>query len=310
MPADLWALYADMLRSRRFEEALSVLWAQDLISGEMHLGMGEEALVAGIVAHLEEGDALALDHRGTPPLVMRGVDLVQLMREMLGREDGLCHGWGGHMHLFDPGTLSASSGIVGASGPAGVGFALASQALRPGKLAVAFFGEGAMNQGTEARSVTAGNLVTRAGSFDLPAVSLDGGDVEAVWSAAGEAVTRARGGDGPSFLHARLPHLEGHFLGDPFRRFSQHPWQEFKHTLLPMVRALFGPSGLPWRARLGNLAGLQRQILAAWQVQRQQRAADPLLRLRARLASNQPDLEQLEDAIRDEIQQVVKLARL
>ncbi len=132
MTPDLWTFYQPMYRSRRFEEAVADLWRQGHISGEMHLGMGEEAVAAGIVAHLQDGDALALDHRGTPPLVMRGVDPVALLREMLGHPDGLCGGRGGHMHLFSPEHLAVSSGIVGAAGPGAVGFALAAQHLRPG----------------------------------------------------------------------------------------------------------------------------------------------------------------------------------
>ena len=145
--ADLWDLYQQMLRSRLFEQSVQELWEAGKISGEMHMGIGEEAIVAGVVCQLQEGDAMALDHRGTPPLIMRGVDPVLLLRELLGRPDGLCRGMGGHMHLFSRKHLAASSGIVGASGPAGVGFALAAEYLRPGNVAVAFFGEGSVNQG-------------------------------------------------------------------------------------------------------------------------------------------------------------------
>lgn len=146
MPPDLWVLYALMLKSRLFEEAIAILWHDGLISGEMHLGTGEEATIAGVVTHLHEGDAMALDHRGTAALIMRGVDPVLILRELLGRPDGLCGGMGGHMHLFSKEHLAASSGIVGAEGPAAVGFALSAQYLRPGAVAVAFFGDGAMNQ--------------------------------------------------------------------------------------------------------------------------------------------------------------------
>jgi TPP-dependent pyruvate/acetoin dehydrogenase alpha subunit len=147
VPPNLWSLYALMLKSRLFEEAVTQLWKDGLISGEMHLGTGEEAIIAGIVSHLRAGDALALDHRSTPPLLMRGVDPILILRELLGRPDGLCGGRGGHMHLFSKDHLTASSGIVGASGPAAAGFALAARYLRPGAIAVAFFGDGAMNQG-------------------------------------------------------------------------------------------------------------------------------------------------------------------
>ena len=122
---DLWSLYWNMLRSRLFELEVTRLWQEGRIPGEMHLGVGEEAIAAGVVCQLEEGDAMALDHRGTPALVIRGVNPVLLLQEFLGQPDGLCGGMGGHMHLFSKGHLAASSGIVGASGPTAAGFALA-----------------------------------------------------------------------------------------------------------------------------------------------------------------------------------------
>jgi TPP-dependent pyruvate/acetoin dehydrogenase alpha subunit len=84
MGIDLWSLYRQMLKSRLFEEAVGDLWEKGLISGEMHMGLGEEAIVAGVLDHLIEGDALALDHRGTPPMLMCGVDPVSLLRELMG----------------------------------------------------------------------------------------------------------------------------------------------------------------------------------------------------------------------------------
>ena len=144
---DLLDLYRAMARARAFELLQAELWEQGLISGEMHLGTGEEAIAAGITAHLEPGDAVALDHRPTPVLTLLGVDPVRMLKEELGREDGLCRGNGGHMHLFSKEHLAASSGIVGSSGPLAAGFALAAKHLRPRSLAVAFFGDGAANQG-------------------------------------------------------------------------------------------------------------------------------------------------------------------
>jgi pyruvate dehydrogenase E1 component alpha subunit len=134
-----------MFKSRYFEQSIADLWYKGLISGEMHLGMGEEAIVAGILSNLVDGDAMALDHRGTPPLLMRGIDMEKLLKEFLGHEDGLCSGYGGHMHLFSKEHLVASSGIVGASAPVAVGFALAGRKLRPGTISIAFMGEGAIN---------------------------------------------------------------------------------------------------------------------------------------------------------------------
>lgn len=147
MSADLWDLYRQMYRGRVLEGAVDALWQQGLISGEMHLGAGEEAIAAGVVSQLGDGDAMALDHRGTLPLLMRGIDPVLLVREFLGRQGGLCRGAGGHMHLFAKDLLAASSGIVGSAGPVAAGFALAATYLRPGTIAIAFFGDGAANQG-------------------------------------------------------------------------------------------------------------------------------------------------------------------
>ena len=93
-------LYREMFRSRLFEEAVSALWDEGLISGEMHLGIGEEAIIAGTVLQLRDGDSMALDHRGTAAMLMRGVEPAALMHEILGHENGICSGMGGHMHLF------------------------------------------------------------------------------------------------------------------------------------------------------------------------------------------------------------------
>lgn len=241
MPPNLWSLYALMLKSRLFEEAIAKLWHDGLISGEMHLGTGEEAIIAGVVIQLREDDAMALDHRGTAALLMRGVDPVLILREMLGYPDGLCGGMGGHMHLFSKEYLAASSGIVGAEGPTAAGFALAAQYLRPGAMSVAFFGEGAMNQGmlmeamnlasawnlpvlfvckddgwaitTQSKKVTGGDLNERARGLGIPVVEVDGLDVSKVWEASHSAIERTRSGQGPTFLHARCVHFEGHFLG-------------------------------------------------------------------------------------------------
>src|SRR5512141_3142323 len=241
MANDLWALYALMYRSRVFENAVTKLWDEGLISGEMHLGTGEEAIAAGIVSQLQEGDAMALDHRGSPPLLMRGVDPYRLLREFMGCPDGLCSGQGGHMHLFSKEHLAASAGIVGSSGPAAVGFALAAQRLRPGTIAVGFFGEGALNQGMLMESIHLAAewrlpvlfvckddgwaITTRPGSEAAEAMEprvrglgarfleVDGLDVEQVWQAAQSALEWLRAGNGPAFLRARCVHLEGHFLG-------------------------------------------------------------------------------------------------
>jgi pyruvate dehydrogenase E1 component alpha subunit len=335
MQPDRWLLYRHMLHSRLFEEAVAQLWEEGLISGEMHLGMGEEAIAAGVVTQLEDGDALALDHRGTPPLLMRGVNPVGLLRELMGHPDGLCAGQGGHMHLFSRQHLAASSGIVGASGPAAAGFALAAQHLGSGRVAVAFFGEGAMNQGmllealnlavvwklpalfvckdngwsitTPASSVIGGELTARAEGFGMPAVKLDGLDVEAVWRVAQQAIDRARKGSGPTFLHADCVHLEGHLLGDPMLRIARSPVKEMTPMVGSLIKALVGRKGATARERARLLADVGTR---SFKVAKDETAdeQDPLDKTREALESDPARLETLEQEVALEIQQIVENA--
>lgn len=331
---DLMALYRHMLRSRLFEKAVRDLWDQGKISGEMHMGMGEEAIAAGVVCQLQSGDAMALDHRGTPPLIMRGVDPVLLLREFLGRPDGLCKGMGGHMHLFVPQALAASSGIVGASGPAGAGFALAAQYLRPGKLAVAFFGEGALNQGmmmeslnlsvawnlpvifvckdngwaitTSSPQVTGGNLAQRVEGFGMPVVDVDGSDVEAVWLSARTAMQRARDGGGPTFLLARCTHIEGHFLGDPLLRIGRSPWQELPSIAGALLRSTARIKGAGLRDRIQSVRSILDMILGSNR-DSLERKFDPILTARQKL-QEQVELRELENDVRQEVEALVATA--
>jgi pyruvate dehydrogenase E1 component alpha subunit len=328
MPPDLWSLYALMKKSRLFEEAVTQLWKDGLISGEMHLGTGEEAIVAGILSQIESGDAMALDHRGTPPLLMRGVDPVLILRELLGRSDGLCKGQGGHMHLFSKDHLAASSGIVGAAGPTAAGFALAAQYLRPRAIAVAFFGEGAINQGmlmesmnlasvwklpvlfvckddrwaitTESSQLTGGSLRERANGFGLPYVEVDGLDVEAVWEAAHQAITRARDSQGPTFLHAHCVHLEAHFLGYQLLRATRSPLRDLPGMVGPLVRSSLRFGGASLRDRLAGMRFVLSSLLATLRDPRRSPTNDPVERTRAVLMSAPARLRELERTLEQE----------
>ncbi len=287
MQPDIGKLYQQMLRARLFEELLQGLWQDGLVSGEMHLGTGEEGVIIGVLDHLGDDDAVALDHRPTPALVALGVDLESMLLEMLGSEAGLCGGQGGHMHMFSREHLAASSGIVGASGPLGAGFALAAQHLRPGSVAVAFFGEGAMNQGmlmeslnlaaawslpvvfvckdnnweitTRASWVTGGSVVKRARSFGLCTESVRGTDVVAVWRAASRLVAQARCGR-PAFLHARCPHHEGHFLGDPMLLVLRKPISQLAQIMPGLVQSYFRRQGASMVARTRSMANIMKAL--------------------------------------------------
>jgi len=333
---DLWTLYAHMLRSRLYEEAVSKLWHDGLVSGEMHLGTGEEAIVAGVVSQLRDGDALALDHRGTSALLVRGVDPVSILREMLGRPDGLCGGMGGHMHLFSRGHLAASSGIVGAAGPTAAGFALAAQHTGGGGVAVGFFGDGAMNQGmlmeslnlaavwklpalfvckddgwaitTRSEGMSGTDPSARARGLGLPAVEVDGRDVAAVWHAARASIERARTGGGPGFLHARCVHLEGHFLGFQLKKIADGPLKEMSGMAMPLTRSLLGRGGGSLRERTAGLKEVLSAVRSALRDARRDEDNDPIRRARQPLETEPERLKDLEDRIEGEVGEVLETA--
>lgn len=328
MKPDLTSLYFLMLKSRLYEEAIADLWDQGLISGEMHLGTGEEAITAGICSQLIPGDAMALDHRGTAPLLMVGTEPDLILKELLGLPDGLCGGNGGHMHLFSKEHLAASSGIVGAAGPIAVGFALAAQYLRPENVAVAFFGEGAMNQGmlmeslnlasvwklpiifvckddqwsitTPSKSMTGGELCERAEGLGVHAISVDGKDVEAVWTAASVALDRARSGQGPTFIKATCIHLEGHFLGYQLIRALRSPIRMLPKIIIPLVKTFFQKGANLWE-RLAGMKVVTYALTSAIKDPRRDSHNDPLKRLRSRLAMEQEVVVQMENDLKNQV---------
>jgi pyruvate dehydrogenase E1 component alpha subunit len=266
-----------------------------------------------VVAGLRPGDAVALDHRPTPVLTALGIDLALMLAEMLGLEGGLHRGRAGHMHLMSRARLAASSGIVGSSAPLGAGFALAGRSLRPGAVAVAFFGDGAMNQGmlletlnlasawklplllvckdngwainTRSDVVTGGDLVRRAEGFGLRSHDVDGADVTAFTAVAAEAIARARRGEGPSFLRARVPRLDGHFLGDTLIRAARSPAGEGRELLGDVTSAALSRKGGGLGARTRSVV---RLIDLMWRARREDRDThrDPLERARQSLGKD------------------------
>ncbi len=332
MAYDALRLYRMMLTSRRLEEELTRLWRDGLISAEMHTGIGEEGIVAGVADHLSDGDAVASDHRSTPPFVMRGVDLAAIVAECLGSEAGLGRGLGGHMHLMSRNHLMAASGIVGCSGPTACGFALAHQQLRPDRVAVAFFGEGAMNQGmlleslnlagcwrlpvvfvckdngmaitTPSEHVTSGNLPDRVRGFGIPAVEVDGSDVEAVWQVAGEAILRARRGGGPGYIHASCVRPDGHFLGDPLLRIVRSPVSELKDKVGPLARAVIGARGASVGGRVGSLAGITGMLARSAGM----RGRDPVQKLRTSLSASADEVSRVDSEVQTAVMKAVDAA--
>jgi pyruvate dehydrogenase E1 component alpha subunit len=330
---DSIGLFRQMARARAFEDATGALWREGRISGEMHLGTGEEAVAAGVAAALRPGDAVALDHRPTPVLTVLGADLAAMLAEMLGLDRGLARGRAGHMHLMSKALRAASSGIVGSSAPLGAGFALAGRALRPGAVAVSFFGDGAMNQGmlletlnlaaawrlplllvckdngwaitTRSDTVTGGDLLGRAGAFGLLARDVDGVDVDAVATVATEEIARARRGDGPSFLRARVPRLDGHFLGDALVRAARSPAGDGRQLLGDVTSAAFSRSG-------GGLGERARSVVRLLDLMRRARREDRDTRRdpleRARSVVGAETAARLEDQALAEVGRAVEAA--
>ncbi|MEE9465704.1 MAG: thiamine pyrophosphate-dependent dehydrogenase E1 component subunit alpha [Candidatus Neomarinimicrobiota bacterium] len=328
---NLAALYRQMLRSRRFEEAVVGLFEDGLISGEMHLGIGEEGIAAGVAAHLIAGDALALDHRGTPPLLMHGVEPSSILMELLGLPEGLNGGRGGHMHMLSKEHLAASSGIVGAAGPAAVGFALAATHLRPGTIAVAYFGEGAINQGmlmesfnlavvwnlpvlfvckdngvaitSRSTALTGGSPVERARGFGLKATTVDGSKVDEVWAVAGDLIEGLRSDDGPAFLHATCTRPYGHLIGDPVLRSAQAPIKELRQRGGPLVRSVTARDGAKLGERIRSLRNISGSV-AKTVVEHGRKGFDPLSLARRQLSTD-AILAQLETEVEAEIDQAL-----
>ena len=231
--AALKDIHHRMVRIRTFEEEAGRLSESSKIPGALHLYVGEEAVAAGVMVHLTDNDQITSTHRGHGHLVAKGGDLSRMYAELFGRADGYCKGKGGSMHISDLelGMLGAN-GIVGAGPPIAIGAAFSNQYRGTGDVTVCFFGDGASNEGTfhEAANMAAlyklpvvfmcenngfgeftrqerhqaiRDVADRAQAYGMPGVVVDGMDAMAVYEAAGEAIGRARRGEGPTLLEAK-----------------------------------------------------------------------------------------------------------
>jgi len=242
---ELLDAYRKMRTIRAFEERLQELVMAGALSGFLHLYTGEEAVAVGVCQHLGPRDMVASTHRGHGHCIAKGVDVGGMMAELFGRRTGICKGKGGSMHIadLDRGMLGAN-GIVGAGIPLAVGAALTAQIRRTGGVAVAFFGDGATNQGQfhEALNLAAiwalpclfviennlygeatpvefvtpvRDLAARAAAYGMRSDIADGMDFFDVHARAGEAIAQARAGKGPTLLECKTYRYSGHYVGDP-----------------------------------------------------------------------------------------------
>jgi pyruvate dehydrogenase E1 component alpha subunit len=239
-------LLRTMLRIREFEDRVAESYLRGMTAGSMfHLSVGEEAVAAGAGAAMERGDCFTTHHRGHGIFLARGADPGRMFAEVFGRREGYCAGKGGSMHIADIGLgHMGANAIVGANIPISLGGGFSMKYLKTGKASVAFFGDGALNQGVLYESMNMAALwklpvlfavvnnqygmgtridrasaslrfVERAETFGLRGAEADGMDVEEVWRAAGELLAKARGGGGPGFLMANCYRFYGHGRKDP-----------------------------------------------------------------------------------------------
>src|SRR5215469_6262207 len=242
--SQLLHMYEQMKTIREFEERASKEFASGKVPGFVHLYAGEEAVAVGVCTHLNDEDFITSHHRGHGHCIAKGVDIREMVAELLGREAGACRGKGGSMHIADvhKGMLGAN-GIVGGGFPLAAGAGLTAKFNGKGQVAVCFFGDGAANQGTfheglnlagiwklpvifvaenngyaESTPVTyhmsCRDIADPAAGYNMPGVTVDGLDFFAVYEAAGEGVARARRGEGPSLIECKTYRYYGHFEGD------------------------------------------------------------------------------------------------
>lgn len=295
-PNALLDLYRTMRRIRRFEEIALYQSTQGKIYGALHLYIGGEAVAAGVCSALEREDYVASTHRGHGHCLAKGARADRMMAELFGRSSGYCGGKGGSMHIadFSCGMLGAN-GIVGASLGLATGAALRARVAGQNRVAVAFFGDGAVARGTFHEVLNLAGLwkipvifvcenngyaqwvsikenlaqtdvAAFAANYGMPGVAIDGTDARAVALAAHQAVARARAGDGPSLIEARMHRFYGHSLGDMETYRTKEEVAELRRQFDPLSRLKkeFESAGLfDAKTTDGIDAEIEREILDA-----------------------------------------------
>ena len=244
-PAKLVAFWRDMHRIRAFERAAIYQSSLGKIYGALHSYEGEESCAVGVCAALERGDYVASTHRGHGHCLAVGARMDRMMAELFGRIDGYCKGKGGSLHIADVGAgMLGANGIVGAGYAIAAGAALTAKVSGNGRVAVVFFGDGAVTRGTfhevmnmaslwklplllvcennglaqyvaTSETMVFGQVATLASAYRMPGINIDGNDIQAVYHEASQAVARARSGQGPTLLELRTQRFHGHSSGDP-----------------------------------------------------------------------------------------------
>jgi acetoin:2,6-dichlorophenolindophenol oxidoreductase subunit alpha len=300
--AQAWlGMYRSMIAIRLFEEQVNELYTRALMPGLAHLYIGEEAVAVGVCSALRSDDYITSTHRGHGHCLAKGASPDRMFAELLGKAAGYCKGKGGSMHIADPdtGNLGANA-IVGGSAGIATGAAYSSKALGTDRVAVCFFGEGALGQGllyevmnmaqlwklpviyvcennlyceyTHFSETVAGSITARATALGMEAATVDGQNVRAVYEEAQRLVQRARHGDGPAFLLCNTYRYKGHHVGDVNREYYRPKSEEQR-----------------WMSERDPIQTLQR-----WMIEE-------------RLAE-QADFDRIHADVKDEIQKAVDFA--
>jgi Pyruvate/2-oxoglutarate dehydrogenase complex, dehydrogenase (E1) component, eukaryotic type, alpha subunit len=258
-----------MWRIRLFEERAGQLKRTDEVYGLIHLSVGQEAVAAGVCRQLRDDDAVYSGHRAHGHAIAKGAPLDRVMAELMGRDDGLCHGLGGSMHLVDTEHgLMGATGVVGGNIPISLGTALANHLDGGDRATVVFFGDGAVQAGHFNETVNLATLwglplilvcenngfaeftprsahtnVERVSDvvapYELTRETVDGNDLGAVWDAFGGFLETVRKGEGPLLLECLTHRLRGHYEGDPAQyreALADEEWQQ-KDPILRFQRA-------------------------------------------------------------------------
>jgi pyruvate dehydrogenase E1 component alpha subunit len=314
----IW-MYTQMVRIREFEERVKRAFIEHpgVIRGHAHLGDGAEASIVGALATREKDDLVMPSYRCHGYAILLGSPTRNIMAEIFGRKDGLCHGFGGSMHLADPAHhMPSANGIIGASIAHATGAALTAQVKNPGQVVYCFFGDGASKQGAffeslnmaavwklpivyvlennqyqaythysleDANAVAGDPLSQKAQAFSIPGLTVDGTDVLKVRAAVGKAADRARAGLGPSLIESKFYRLSAH--GNVI-------------TVPPL------PTQFPEHEAIGVYGN--KAEFEEW------KAKDPIPKFRSQLMQDgklsEAEAKQIEDAARAELDDAVQFA--
>lgn len=290
--AQLLDIFRTALLTRRFEERLVRLAMAGEIPGTLHAGAGQEVCQVAAISALDSADYILYGHRGVAYMVARDVSLAGILADMAGKEGATCRGKGGVMHVVDvPKGILGESGTLGGGFVISVGVGMALKRRNPGQVVTYFFGDGTSNRGTfheslnwaalqklpcvyfcenngwavsvpTSSSTAVADISARAAGYGVPGVVVDGNDPSAVYEVMRHAANRARSGQGPTLIEAKLTRLQGHFVGDQ-QTYRADAEQAVEHDPLPKLQHTLCDAGVLDASKLADLEAEVEQCIDA-----------------------------------------------